>query len=157
MIHPIIDEYYNSNPYYKRDPKLVEDKGLVNTDKNTNATTPSATGGKRAKSNRSSHLHESLARTLGHVLHASSASPMLSPKHEDQPVSDPYHVISHLTPSARDPTRPQELGNTKKKRKSLSSHDPPQNPEEDSVSDSSPPRSVYGNPNKVAQYFPELD
>jgi glutamine amidotransferase len=163
MVHPVIDEYYNYNPYHKRSSKLVQDKGLVTNEKNTPATTPGVANGQRAKSNVSS-LHESIASTLVPAMHSSSisprsVSPMLSPAQENTPINDLRQVISNLTASARDPTRPQELGNTKKKRKSLSSRDATQIPQEDSdpVPDSPPPRAAYGDPLKIAQYFPELN
>lgn len=164
MVHPIIDEYYNYNPYHKRSSKLVQDKGLVMNEKNTCATTPGVSNGQRAKSNVSSSLHESIARTLVPAMHPSfvsprSVSPMLSPAPENTPINELRQVISNFTASARDPTRPQELGNTKKKRKSLSSRDPPQVLQEDPdpVPDSPPPRAAYGDPMKIAQYFPELN
>jgi glutamine amidotransferase len=72
-------------------------------------------------------------------------------------MTDLRHVISNITISGRDPTRPQELGNTKKKRKSLSSRTPPQMQQEEPEPDSPPPRVAYGDPLKIAQYFPELN
>ncbi|KAH8790736.1 nucleophile aminohydrolase [Hyaloscypha finlandica] len=157
MVHPIIDEYYNYNPYHKRSSKLVQDKGLVTNEKGAAQTTPGVTNGKPPKSKVSS-LHESLASSLVPSMRsASSASPMLSPTQENAPLSELRNVISNLTASARDPTRPPELRNTKKKRKSLSSHTPPQIMQEDPEPDSPPLRASYGDPLKIAQYFPELN
>jgi glutamine amidotransferase len=158
MVHPIIDEYYNYNPYHKRSSKLVQDKGLVTNEKTTPATTPGVTNGHPPKSKVLSSLHESLASSLVPAMHStSSVSPLLSPTQENNPISDLRNVISNLTASARDPTRPQELGNTKKKRKSLSSCSPSQTMHEDPEPDSPPPRAAYGDPLKIAQYFPELN
>jgi glutamine amidotransferase len=158
MVHPIIDEYYNYNPYHKRSSKLVQDKGLVTNEKGAAQTTPGVTNGKPPKSKVSSSLHESLASSLVPSMRsASSASPMLSPTQENTPLIELRNVISNLTASARDPTRPPELRNTKKKRKSLSSHTPPQIMQEDPEPDSPPLRASYGDPLKIAQYFPELN
>jgi glutamine amidotransferase len=157
MIHPIIDEFYVHNPDHKRDSKLVEDKGLVNTERVAGATCSNVPGGQRAKSNLSSILHESIASTLTPVMHSASPMPSPTPKRENAPNNELRHVNSNLTASARDPNRPQELGNTKKKRKSLSGPDAPEIPQEESETDSSPPRTAYGDPRKMAQYFPELN
>jgi glutamine amidotransferase len=158
MVHPIIDEYYNYNPYHKRSSKLVQDKGLVTNEKGAAPTTPGTTNGKPTKPKVPSSLHEILASSLIPAMcSASSASPMLSPTQDNTPISDLRHVISNLAASARDPTKPQELRNTKKKRKSLSSHTPPQIMQEDPEPESPPPRAAYGDPLKIAQYFPELN
>jgi glutamine amidotransferase len=158
MVHPIIDEYYNYNPYHKRSSKLVQDKGLVTNEKGGAPTTPDITNGKPTKSKVSSSLHESLASTLVPAMRsAPSVSPMLSPTQENTPINELRHVISNLTASARDPAKPQEVRNTKKKRKSLSSHTPPQIMQEDPEPDLRPPRTSYGDPLKIAQYFPELN
>jgi glutamine amidotransferase len=163
MVHPIIDEYYNYNPYHKRSSKLVQDKGLVTNEKNTPATTPGVSNAHRGKSHVSLSLRESIARALVPAMHSSpvsprSMSPMRSPAPENTPINELREVTSSLTASARDPTRPQELGNTKKKRKSLSGRDPQILQEDpDPVPDSPPPRTAYGDPMKIAQYFPELN
>jgi glutamine amidotransferase len=158
MVHPIIDEYYNYNPYHKRSSKLVQDKGLVTNEKGSAPTTPGVTNGKPTKSKVSSSLHESLASNLVPAMRsAPSTSPRLSPTQENTPINELRHVISNLAASARDPTRPQELRNTKKKRKSLSSQTPPHAMQEEPEPDSPPPRASYGDPMKIAQYFPELN
>jgi glutamine amidotransferase len=157
MVHPIIDEYYNHNPYHKRSSQLVQDKGLVTNEKGVQPVTPSVSNGQPPKSKPPSTLHESLASSLVPAMRsAPSASPMLSPTQDNTPITELRHVISNLAASARDPTRPQEMGNTKKKRKSLSSRTPPQVMQEDPEPDSPPPRASYGDPLKIAQYFPEL-
>lgn len=61
-----------------------------------------------------------------------------------------------LPGSSRDLSRPQEQGNTKKKRSSIIYQQPveelPQEPDEPEE----PERRAYGDPSKIAQYFPEL-
>ena len=63
--------------------------------------------------------------------------------------------------SASNPPNPPALGNIKKKRMSLSNLD--QLPGPSPSSETEPPtpmspvdRTSYGDPNKIAQYFPEL-
>jgi glutamine amidotransferase len=154
MVHPIIDEYYNYNPYHSRSSKFVQDKGLVTNEKGTatpaRSATPSRPEFSRLKSTLRSSLHESLASTLVPSMRVATMSPALSPTTEN------------LLPfSTRDPNRPQEMTNTKKKRKSLSPRDMEPLEQAEAVApvpDSPPPqRTAYGDPNKIAQYFPELN
>jgi glutamine amidotransferase len=150
MVHPIIDEYYNYNPYHSRSSKFVRDKGLITNEKGTStptpvrSTTPSRPEIYRLRSALGSSLHESLASTL-----VAASSPALSPTTENL-----------LTFSTRELNRPQEMTNTKKKRKSLTPRDrePQVQAEvETPIPDSPPQRTAYGDPNKIAQYFPELN
>lgn len=166
MVHPIIDEYYSYNPYHRRSSQFAQDKGLVTNEKGTvNGTNPKMTPGIpiRKTSNLSSSLHDTLTSTLTPSMHAPSASPALTPSNENIPprVSSPFSDIRNLSLqnlSSRDSSKPQQQGNTKKKRKSLSAIDPPQvvHPVQEPEPDSPPPRN-YGDPLKIAQYFPELN
>ncbi len=166
MVHPIIDEYYNYNPYHSRSSQYVQEKGLVTNEKGVNGVatpsgTPSLANGK--KSALSASIHDSIASTLIPSMHNRSASPALSPAHEIIPrysaiPSDLRHLTSvqNLHPQE---ARTVEQGNTKKKRASISAQDQlnaqpqPSEPEEPD----SPPQRTYGGPNKIAQYFPELN
>lgn len=60
-------------------------------------------------------------------------------------------------PTMRDSTRSQHIGNTKKKRISLSYTAVEESPPQPPVPDSPEPRASYGDPMKIAQYFPELN
>jgi len=156
MVHPIIDEYYNYNPSHSRSSKFAQDKGLVTNEKGTSTPAHSSTPTRpelyRLRSTLGSSLHESLASTLVPSMHV-AISPALSPTTENLP--------SLPSLSTRDSNRPQEMTNTKKKRKSLTPRDrePQVQAEvETPVPDSPPPqRTAYGDPNKIAQYFPELN
>lgn len=187
MVHPIIDEYYNHNPYHLRSSQYVQDKGLVTSEKGVNgvatpgagtpgptsiAPTAGLTNGK--KSGLSATLHDSLAGTLLPTMHNRSASPALSPANENIPryafvSSDLRHLTSvqNLHPQEPKEPRPVEQGcNTKKKRASISAEEqlnplpqvvtptvtPPQSAEPDS-----PRARAFGDRNKIAQYFPELN
>jgi glutamine amidotransferase len=71
-----------------------------------------------------------------------------------------------VSSSGRDPLKPQEQGNTKKKRRSLMDmgqeypHIPleiePENEPEPELRPSSPEDRSYGDPSKIARFFPEL-
>jgi len=154
MVHPIIDEYYNYNPYHSRSSKFVQDKGLVTNEKGSlNGTSPAVTPGipNGRRTNLSSSLHDSIASTL--VPSLRSGSPALSPATELPRVTTPLSDLRNLSIQGRDSYKPQELGNTKKKRKSLSTPQVAQLQEEESP----PQRASYGDPLKIAQYFPELN
>ncbi|KAH7343039.1 nucleophile aminohydrolase [Rhexocercosporidium sp. MPI-PUGE-AT-0058] len=166
MVHPIIDEYYSYNPYHRRSSQFAQDKGLVTNEKGiVNGTNPKTTLGvpTRKASYLSASLHDSLTSTLTPSMHAPSVSPAMSPANENIPpgatssLSDSRN-LSLQSLSSRDSSKPQQLGNTKKKRKSLSAIEPPQvtHPVQALEPDSPPPRN-YGDPLKIAQYFPELN
>lgn len=155
MVHPIIDEYYNYNPYHSRSSKFVQDKGLVTNEKATSRSPAITTGIPINEHKRlgPSNLHDSIAPTLTPSMH-SSISPLLS----SSPETDPRHLAAVQNLSIREP-KPQEMGNTKKKRKSLSGaenfpiqHDVVPTPQEEPETRS----AAYGDPMKIAQYFPEL-
>jgi len=179
MVHPIIDEYYNYNPYHSRSSKFAQDKGLVTNEK-APRTAPPATATPclqpqvftkqlelqiptdKFKSKVSSSLHERIATTLTPSMQ-STTSPALSPTIEastSHHPSDVRHRTSLHTP--RNPTKPQEQGNTKKKRQSLPGPGienlyQATQPEHLPIPDSPEFRpTAYGDPLKIAQYFPEL-
>ncbi|KUJ10018.1 Amidophosphoribosyltransferase-like protein precursor [Mollisia scopiformis] len=164
MVHPIIDEYYNHNPYHSRSSQYVQDKGLVTSEKSVTRTgTPSLPNGK--KSALSASLHENIAGTLLPSMHNRSASPALSPANENTPryvsaLSDLRYLTSVPNLHPQEP-RVMEQGNTKKKRTSISAEDQlnaqhqPVVPQQPEVPDS-PPARTFGDPSKIAQYFPEV-
>jgi len=177
MVHPIIDEYYSYNPYHSRSSKFVQDKGLVTNEKAARATAASTPAlqnidfGKHMdlqipterpkKSRTPSSLHESIATTLTPSMHSSTISPALTPSLESSSIQPPLD-IRHLSSlqNIRDPAKPQEQGNTKKKRRSLSGMENAYAPnqQQPQIPDSPEVRpSAYGDPMKIAQYFPELN
>ncbi len=151
MVHPIIDEYYSHNPYHCRSSKFVQDKGLVTNEKGSKSSTPDKLSPKNIAPPvlaPISLLHERLANSiLPSVLDGTSpAFPAGSPA-PDFAVRDLFS-IKPMVVSVRDPGKPQELGNIKKKRKEL---------EREPESPPPPAPRTYGDPNKIAQYFPELN
>jgi glutamine amidotransferase len=161
MVHPIIDEYYNYNPYHSRSSKFVQDKGLVTNEKGTPSRSPAGTPNLAANENKRlgpSNLHDSIASTLTPSMH-SSVSPVLIPTTEP----DLRHLAAvQNTNNFMREHKPQELGNTKKKRKSIVGAE--NFPIHTNVVASSSPveepeirAAAYGDPMKIAQYFPELN
>jgi len=153
MVHPIIDEYYNYNPYHRRSSKFVQDKGLVTNEKATSTTrSPAVTPGPGYENKRLglTTLHDSVASTLTPSMH-SSTSPTLSPSGDSDLRLSAYHNMSFRE------HKPQEQGNTKKKRISLSGSDGYNGNNNVMVEEPEPRAAAYGDPMKIAQYFPELN
>lgn len=161
MVHPIIDEYYNYNPYHSRSSKFVQDKGLITNEKGTpnprstldlNLNLPISSINEHAKSptQQGSSTRDSIATTLIPSLHSSIAAPQEIP-----PLQLP---LSQVTQASK-PNRAQEQGDTKRKRKSLSIHEPEEvDGEQEPFSPSLPSirGAAYGDPSNISQYFPEL-
>ena len=119
MVHPIIDEYYNQNPAHHRSSQYVAEKGLI-TNKSADKTcaTPPVSEGKPlhvAPSKHESHdKHMSLPSSRLNECH----SPTSSSRSNENTSYRPLSSIPSIT-SYRDPSKPQEQGNTKKKRVSI--------------------------------------
>lgn len=157
MVHPIIDEYYNYNPYHARSSKFVQDKGLVTNEKGTPRSL--SPGGTRPPSNEHkrlapSILHDSIASTLTPSMH--STFPAGSPSRDPET----HRQLSSVQNIPMREAKPRELGNTKKKRRSvvgienISTHrDTEPSPNEENEVRA----AAYGDPLKIAQYFPELN
>lgn len=169
MVHPIIDEYYSYNPYHRRSSKFAQDKGLVTNEKGV--TSPSGTPGLAIPARKPlasspgnvarASIHDSIASTLVPSTNG-VISPAPTPVNEAAPAVEnqyphPPSDIRQLTAlqSLRiqnRSARPQELGNTKKKRVVLEGEEV----EAAAPEPATPPRTAYGDPLKIAQYFPEL-
>jgi glutamine amidotransferase len=172
MVHPIIDEYYNYNPYHRRSSKFVHDKGLITNEKGNpnNAGSTANTPGITLSLNkalsgtsppihyfRSANPHDTTGTTL-----VDPISPALTPARENSPLR--YQIPSqhtdirqitalHSLRSQDGPARPQELGNVGKKRITPDAEDAPALEQETAE----PRATAYGDPAKIAQYFPELN
>jgi glutamine amidotransferase len=205
MVHPIIDSYYNHNPYHSRSSKFVQDKGLIANEKSSGGLINNKSASPDPVSKKSffpsSNLHDSIVSSLVPSMHITSsipsinstspssaaASPAISPHSALIPLPlypptltpyqnreiNPNADLRHVT----QPAKVQELGNTKKKRRSLSGSDTRNqnllngglgggnamgnwmgNSGNDNVPDSPEIRpGAYGDPMKIAQYFPELN
>jgi glutamine amidotransferase len=188
MVHPILDEYYNKDPSYKRSSQLVVEKGLIATNAPAAKAAPSPSapsaslGGKtngRAQVVASgSSPAAKPAQPPSSRLAGTGLLPRVSPDRQQENGFGRISPIANLSPlSARDPTKPAEQGNTKKKRVSIAEADVQLGePELDlpvgalslqpgtwtanrapgSAASSSSERTAYGSPAKINQYFPEL-
>jgi glutamine amidotransferase len=163
MVHPIIDEYYNYNPYHSRSSKYVENKGLVTNEKVSRS--PLSTPGHFTAecSRRSSNTHDGVTTALLPSMHASLSSslPSFSEPSYLNSIGDIRHLASIPNANINAGIKAPEQGNTKKKRRSLvgaenfpiqQANVPEPPPEEPAVR-----MTAYGDPNKIAQYFPELN
>jgi glutamine amidotransferase len=176
MIHPIVDDFYSHSPYHSRSSEFAVEKGLVtNATPRAHTPLPSSNPSEELKKQLpTSKLPESLFRSLASEIH--TPSPLASPPiriltsdtiSSSKPWPDnntpPTDIRRVKTIPCRDPARPQEQGNTKKKRRSLAhvEAEPMVRPEPEQMdgagSSTSEERTSYGDPAKLAQYFPELN
>lgn len=122
MVHPIIDEYYNQNPAHHRSSQYVAEKGLItnkSADK-TCATPPVACNGKIVPPLPSPQVeppNKFLSSPPPSRLNESYTSPSTTPRSTERSNENTARHLSIV--SSRDPSRPQEQGNTKKKRVSI--------------------------------------
>lgn len=165
MVHPIIDQYYSYNPYHMRSSNYVVAKGLVSNEKGTipeTSSPPTSTpirlpedvnNSSNAPSEKKSSLPKNMPADYSEI--RSTLRPLLSSKPKRNNPLD----VGRISPvSARDPAKPQEQGNTKKKRCSLAETDFPAPLQIDRSPTSTGGRSnSFGDPAKIAQFFPELD
>ncbi|KAM7199227.1 putative glutamine amidotransferase DUG3 [Naviculisporaceae sp. PSN 640] len=207
LVHPIMDQYYDRNPYHRRSTAYVKTKGLAANEKTTaklvppildlpagvdNSESPPqpqarkflgpkipAFGSTRPPKNQiqeKTHAKTSLSQ---HIEASSSSSShgsngtvnTGSPTTTSPSSSTPPDLRSATTPgSVRQQPVPAQ-GNIKKKRASLHAvdstltvqhhHPLPHHghghmQHETSPVTPEPSRTEFGNPNKIAQYFPEL-
>jgi glutamine amidotransferase len=179
MVHPIMDKYYDRNPRHRRSAAYVQAKGLTANEKTganrgvTALPTPSA--------NLDLEVHK---RFLGPTIPFGNSTRSRTPETSSLPrtrtplslseTSTQLDVQSVTEPPVirPNPNSTPSQGNIKKKRASLSAIDAmgsgplavgvissyadieQQSP---LTPDAQPHRTEYGNPNKIAQFFPELN
>lgn len=167
MVHPIADKYYDRNPHHRRSAAYVQAKGLAANEKTaatrgaTPLTTPSPSPDQEVLkrllvptipfgNTRSRTPETASSSTIPRMRTALSFSETSSQSDVRGIAAPPARPTTTLVPSQ---------GNIKKKRASLGGLDighadmdqaGPLTPEP-------PPRTEYGNPNKIAQFFPELN
>ena len=172
MIHPIIDENYVYNPYHSRSSKFVTEKGLITNEKGStpSATSPIATPSLLPEDLKK-HLppskmqQENIFRSLTPEMHSPLAirtwPSNQSLRSHSENTGNALLDIRRVTPlPVRDSARPQEQGNTKKKRRSIVAIEPVVQPEPEPEHIERPAtseRTSYGDPAKIARFFPELN
>ncbi|TVY33569.1 putative glutamine amidotransferase [Lachnellula occidentalis] len=171
MVHPIIDDYYNYNPYHRRSSKFVQDKGLITNEKQpsrtSNSNSPSVMPNldltlpttKKPFSPISRDLHQSIASNHVPSIPSRAKSSPSANSMNGSLASDIRNLTSVPQHALRERDgKPQELGNTKKKRSRTEGE--VQQEQRDLAMErevESPIRTAYGDPLKIAQYFPELN
>lgn len=186
MVHPIIDQYYNSNPNYVRSAAFARAKGLSVNEKSTLSarmasplpTAPSQDLAPEAAVARKPAAHHPVpgpgptipfsklrSRTpetaslsgsgLGSVGRARALASMPEPPPAGlRAVTEPPPLVRQASAQ-----QPPEQGNIKKKRRSLNQLDDVALPIQvaaQQAPEPEPSRTEYGNPNKIARFFPEL-
>ena len=143
MVHPIMDKYYAKSPYHIRSSAFVQTKGLLSNEKaEARILSPMPSLGQTLPFG----VSLSRNRTPDQVTTVSSVTP--------SDLKSPLPLI----PSRDMPTNPPSQGNIKRKRRSLNALELAESRliDADLVPPAASGRSEYGNPNKIAQYFPEL-
>lgn len=174
MVHPIIDQYYNRSPYYVRSSAFVQTKGLATNEKSAVPARPGTPLGSPGLAPDLSEI-QTLKRTHGPTIpfavsrSRTPESSHLAPRGW-APISlsrpDPPDVRSVTAPPVVRPTPPPAQGNIKRKRASLSAVEVQTqaegiqalllDTEPGTPGTPEPPRTEFGNPHKIAQFFPEL-
>ncbi|KAK0752281.1 putative 20S proteasome subunit alpha type 2 [Schizothecium vesticola] len=163
MVHPIMDQFYDRNPHHRRSAAYVRNKGLAANEKGSVAglvQTPVGTPSIEIDA------PKKLAPTIPFRTRTSETSTVprvrtpLSHIEAAPGPKDPGDVRSITEPPAMRaaPQQPPSQGNIKKKRASLSAIEPFSSHlhQDSSPISPEPTRTEFGNPNKIAQYFPEL-
>jgi glutamine amidotransferase len=172
MIHPILDEYYVCNPYHCRSSNFAVEKGLVTNEKGTTPRTASPiTASGLLPEDFKKHItlpkmqQENIFRNLTPEMHGTLSIRTLPSdqslrSHAENSGNAILDVRRVMPLPVRDPARPQEQGNTKKKRRSIVATEPvvqaEPEPEHIELSATSE-RTNYGDPAKIARFFPELN
>lgn len=172
MIHPIIDEYYNHNPYHCRSSKFAVEKGLVTNEKSATPRgvspmpTPGLVHEDLKKGLAPPKMHDSIFRSLTPEMRVPVTSHLARTLSSDSSTMKAENSTAPLdirriktVPAGR----PQEQGNTKKKRRSRPEIEPlvqpepePEPPERPATPQRHEGRVSYGDPAKIARFFPEL-
>jgi len=163
MVHPIMDRFYDRNPHHRRSAAYVRNKGLAANEKGTVAgLAPTPVGTPSIEID----APKKLAPTIPFRTRTSETSTVprvrtpLSHIEAAPGPKDPGDVRSITEPPAmrQAPQQPPSQGNIKKKRASLSAIEPFSSHlhQDSSPISPEPTRTEFGNPNKIAQYFPEL-
>ncbi|KAK3378356.1 nucleophile aminohydrolase [Podospora didyma] len=182
MVHPIMDQYYDRNPHHRRSAAFVRTKGLAANEKTSSRAgtplpVPLTVGDNHNQLDVASLASQkkflgptipfSVTSNSGNVprartslSHCEVAAPTTLPQQAQSSAAQPDHRSLRSAPQQQQ-LQPSQ-GNIKKKRASLTTveaayaaanpllhHDAsPVSPE--------PARTEFGNPAKLAQYFPEL-
>lgn len=181
FVQPIIDQFHHKDPWHRRSAGFVQSKGLAANEKTAPPLAmpdPAAAVSEgnlqaemfRKRANLGPTIPFSLMRSITPQITRTNtsetpsiiaASPRPSYSTVDTSKSTDFRTVTGPPVNRQASTsNPPALGNIKKKRMSLSNLDQLPGP---SPSETEPPtplspvdRTSYGDPNKIAQFFPEL-
>ncbi|KAI7781549.1 glutamine amidotransferase [Diaporthe eres] len=183
FVQPIIDQFHHKDPWHRRSAGFVQSKGLAANEKTPtplsmpNPAVAAPEGNLQAemfhkRANLGPTIPFSLMRSITPQISRTTtseapssfvaASPRPSLSTVDTSKSTDFRTVTGPPVSRQASTsNPPALGNIKKKRMSLSNLDQLQGPSPSSETEPPTPmspvdRTSYGDPNKIAQYFPEL-
>ncbi|KAK4452474.1 nucleophile aminohydrolase [Podospora aff. communis PSN243] len=149
MVHPILDQYYDRDPHHRRSAAFARAKGLETNEKaSARLGTPLATTPSIAVE------VETQKKFLPTIpFGTATVSRVRTPLSHLEPNNSPAPM-----PMRSAPQQPPSQGNIKKKRASLTTVDTHTStlPQDSSPVSPEPTRNEFGNPNKIAQFFPEL-
>ncbi|KAK3325705.1 nucleophile aminohydrolase [Apodospora peruviana] len=184
MVHPIMDQYYDRNPHHRRSAAFVRTKGLAANEKTSAKlaipalNTPAALEGidgaleiATPQEREQQQKYNATKKLLGPTIPTfSRSSSRINPSENNSLRSHPLSQHAEVASSpadiggVRQPPLQANQGNIKKKRASLTAvesslsmnRNTAGQPETTSPITPEPSRTEFGNPNKIAQYFPEL-
>lgn len=166
MVHPILDQFYDRSPHHRRSAAFVKAKGLAANEKGSAGlgtppviNTPPMEADAPAQAQPKKYVPTiPFSTTTTRTRTAETTVPRVRTPLSHTELA-PTETRSLTVPQATSHKHEPAQGNIKKKRASLTTIDPfsgvaglheasPVTPE--------PTRTEFGNPNKIAQYFPEL-
>jgi glutamine amidotransferase len=161
MVHPIIDEYYDRSPYHIRSSAFVQTKGLTSNEKAPRLLSSTSYSAPDLQSQKmpigpTIPFNLSISRSPDR----SSVVPKSKSPNAYQEGTFSLDIRPTVAPERAPSPNPPSQGNIKKKRMSLNALDQAHTtiePDAESLNSTEPPiRPEYGNPTKIARFFPEL-
>lgn len=154
-MHPILDKYYERDPYHVRSSAFVQAKGLVSNEKvpTSGSASPAIDGGSG---------HDSFKKAMGCATGNRSLSPDLTRRSLTPHSRREARAVhsTHQPAHTSAPKVPPAQGNIKVKRRSAQLAEAAQSPtplaEEQSSDNNEPASADVRNPRKLSQFFPEL-
>ncbi|KAK5657277.1 hypothetical protein OQA88_3336 [Cercophora sp. LCS_1] len=166
MVHPILDQFYDRSPHHLRSAAFVKAKGLAANEKGSaglgtppviNTPPIKADGPPQAQAKKYGPLIPFATATARTRTSETTVPRVKTPLSHIEPAPTETHSLT--VPQASSQKQEPAQGNIKKKRASLTTVDPflgVSGLHETSPVTPEPTRTEFGNPNKIAQFFPEL-
>lgn len=145
MVHPILDKYYERDPYHVRSSAFVQEKGLVSNEKTPSGSISPA-----------QEIAQPNLEGYRKLLLPHGASRSISPDLTRRSLT-PISVPSHMPAIASSKPAPAQ-GNIKVKRRSVQATEPQtaESPVDEYSGAEQPVASDLRSPRKLSHFFPEL-